>query len=468
MSLIYRHLLKSVAGPFLFGLFVTTFVLMIQVLYRYIDLFVSKGVPFPMATEVLTLSLGHTFALSVPMAVLIGVLMGVGQLAADQEITALKASGVGLYSVLVPLLLGAGFIALCLTAYNHLVFPESNHRLANLIYDINRKRPMIEIRAQMFTELNDRITIFVRKKDDHTNRIEGVTIFEKKEATDLAPRLTTAAWGRIIPRHASDSLMLELHDGEIHDFPEAADPRKYQVIRFAQHDLLLQNIERDFQNSQRTARSDREMNLIALLAAARQEHQRQQSVLDNTAQLTDDVLARQWGLLDPQARPKLIGRDDGFQGARSLAYRQARLIATRQKVELAASQSRYQEKIRRSYVAKENRYLVEFHKKFAIPFACLVFVLLGLPMAVTTARSGRGVSVSLAMVVYLIYYLFLVGGEKLSDRGMLSPFLAMWMANIVLVAVGIPIFLRTVRESTLFHFTLKPRAIAGGGEKGSP
>jgi lipopolysaccharide export system permease protein len=321
---------------------------------------------------------------------------------------------------------------------------------------------MIEIREQMFTELSDRITIHVQKKDDTTNRIEGVTIFEKESPGDLAPRLTTAVWGRIIPRHESDALLLELHDGEIHEFPDAATPRKYQVIRFARHDLLLQDIERDFQESQRTARSDREMNLTALLAAAREERKRQQSVLENTAQLTADVLERQWRLLDPQERLPLIGRADGFAGRRNLAFRQARLIATRQKVELAASQSRYQEKIRKSYVAKENRYRVEFHKKFAIPFACLVFVLLGLPMAVTTARSGRGVSVSLALLVYLVYYLFLVGGEKLSDRGHLSPFLAMWLANIVLVAVGIPIFLRTVRESTLFHVTLKPKPAATG------
>ena len=87
MYLINKHLLKSAVGPFGFGLFVITFVLMIDILYRYIDLFVSKGVPFLMATEVLTLSLGHTFALSIPMAVLIGVLMSVGQLAGDHEIT---------------------------------------------------------------------------------------------------------------------------------------------------------------------------------------------------------------------------------------------------------------------------------------------------------------------------------------------------------------------------------------------
>jgi lipopolysaccharide export system permease protein len=105
---------------------------------------------------------------------------------------------------------------------------------------------------------------------------------------------------------------------------------------------------------------------------------------------------------------------------------------------------------------RENRYLVEFHKKFAIPFACVVFALLGVPMAVTTSRSGKGVSVSMALAVYLIYYLFLVGGEKFADRGKLDPALAMWMANLVLVAIGIPIFWRTLREGRLFSFTLRP------------
>ena len=85
MLLIYRHLLLSATGPFFFGLFVITFLLMIEILFKYVDLFVSKGVPFWLATKVLALSLGHTFALSVPMAVLIAILMSVGQLAADHR-----------------------------------------------------------------------------------------------------------------------------------------------------------------------------------------------------------------------------------------------------------------------------------------------------------------------------------------------------------------------------------------------
>ena len=97
MKLIHLHLIRTFVPPFFFGLSITTFLLMIDVLERYINLFLVKGIRFGVATEVLFLSLGHTFALSIPMAVLVGTLMSIGHLAADNEITALKANGVSLY-----------------------------------------------------------------------------------------------------------------------------------------------------------------------------------------------------------------------------------------------------------------------------------------------------------------------------------------------------------------------------------
>ena len=458
MYLIYRHLLSTAAGPFFFGWFVITFLLMIDVLFRYVDLFVSKGVPFLMATEVLVLSLGHTFALSIPMAVLIAILMSVGQLAADHEITALKASGISLWSVLRPLLFGAGVIALGLTAYNHYVFPESNHTLANLLYDINRKKPMLEIREQQFTDMSDRMTIYVRHKDDITGRIEDVTIFEKEQPGDLSPRLTIATWGRIVPDHETDSMLIELHDGEIHERPDKEIPDKYQVIRFGQHNLYVENVERDFHKSGRQTRGDREMNLKDLWAAAGQEQEHQDKVLTNVGRLTETLLQWQWKLLDPEHRNEILGnRPVPPAGPERDIYLKEKFRATRLKVDRIVEQSRYQEKIRDSYQVKKNKYLVEFHKKFAIPFACIVFALIGVPMAVTSARSGKGISVSLAIAVYLVYYLFLVGGEKFADRGRLDPFLAMWSANFFLLAVGIPLFLKAARESTLLSITLKPR-----------
>ncbi|MEN8005675.1 MAG: LptF/LptG family permease [Candidatus Krumholzibacteriota bacterium] len=470
MYLIYRHLLNTAAGPFFFGWFVITFLLMIDVLFRYVDLFVSKGVPFLMATEVLALSLGHTFALSVPMAVLIAILMSVGQLAADHEITAMKASGISLWSVLRPLLFGACIIALGLTAYNHYVFPESNHTLANLLYDINRKKPMLEIREQQFTDMSDRLTIYVSQKDDNTGRIEDVTIIEKEKPGDLSPRITTAERGRIIPDHETDSMLIELHDGEIHERPDKEVPDKYQVIRFGQHNLYVANVERDFHASGRQTRGDREMNLKDLWAAAAEEQGRQDKTLDNVTGLAETLLVWQWKLLDPARRSEVLGnRPAPPDSTERENFLDGKYRATLIKVDRVVEQSRYQEKIRDSYRVKENRYLVEFHKKFAIPFACLVFALIGVPMAVTSSRSGKGISVSLAIGVYLVYYLFLVGGEKFSDRGKLDPFLAMWSANFFLLALGIPLFIKAARESTLLSITLKPpKADATDSEAGDP
>ena len=224
MYLINRHLLTATAGPFLFGWFVITFLLMIDVLFRYVDLFVSKGVPFLLATRVLGLSLGHTFALSVPMAVLVGVLMGVGQLAADHEITAMRASGLSLWSLARSLFVAAAVIAVLQTAYNHYIYPRSNHMLVNLLQDIGRQKPMLEIREQQFTDLNEHLTIFVSRKDDRTGAIDDVTIIEKAQPGDASPRLTIAVRGRIVPDHANDLLRLELEDGEIHEVPDPARP----------------------------------------------------------------------------------------------------------------------------------------------------------------------------------------------------------------------------------------------------
>lgn len=443
MRMLDRHLLRAAVGPFFFGLFTITFLLMIDVLYRYVDMFVSKGVPFAVATKVLILSLGFTLALSVPMSVLIAVLMSVGQLAGDNEVTAMKASGVSLWSVLRPLLLGATFIGGGLVAFNHYVYPESNHTLVNLLYDIRKSRPMLDIREQMFTDLGNGTTIYVAAKDDLTGRIDDVSIIEKEREDGLGPRMTTAAWGRIISDERTNTMLLELHDGEIHDMPDPEAPDKYQVTRFARHDLRMQDMGRDIGNTERKTRSDREMNLHQLREAAVRQLDRRQESARHVANLNAEVVRWQADLLDAQQRRAQLRPEKA-----NAAERRSRLAATRRKVEHAASQSRAQATVVGSHERRANKYMVEYHKKLAIPFACLVFTLIGVPMAVTTSRSGKSVSITLALAVFLLYYLCLVGGEKLSDRGLLAPWISMWSGNFLLLGLGIPLFVRSVKETS--------------------
>jgi lipopolysaccharide export system permease protein len=464
MSLLNRHLLRATAGPFLFGFFVITFLLIIDILYRYVELFVSKGVSFVVATEVLLLSLGHTFALSVPMAVLIGVLMGVGQLAADQEITAMKASGIGLYAILRPLLFGALLIGGALAAYNHYVFPESNHKLANLLYDIKHKRPMLEIREQLFTDLGPRTTIYVEEKNETTNEIHGVVIIERDGAGDPTPTVTTAEHGLIVPLHETDTLRIELFDGEIHELPDDNDLTRYSITRFQRHNIHIRDAERDMKDSARTSRGDREMDLVQLRAAAAEQHVHYMEAVHRQHELARSLADQQWRLLDPDERLQLVDRR-GRPGKAPINEKQRAVLfdGTIQEVRKAIRAAEFQEGVLVEHVARGNQYEVEFQKKFAIPAACLVFVLLGLPMAVTTARTGKGISVTLALALFLVYYLFLVAGEKMADRGRLDPVIAMWAANVALTLAGIPALIRTVRESSSLDLSrpFRRRSAAG-------
>ena len=449
MTLIDKHIIRSTTGPFLFGFSVATFVMLIDVLRHFVDLFVTKGVPFHTATEVLVLSLGHTFALTIPMAVLVGILMGIGQLAADGEITAMKASGLGLVSVLRPLLGASLVVTLSMIAYNHFVFPDSNHRLANLVYDINHKRPMMEIREQMFTEITDHTTIYVKEKDEKAGIIRDVMIIEKDAPGDPAPTVTTATWGTIISHNNSDALMIELHDGEIHELPEHDNLSRYEITQFGQHNLFIKDVKKDMEDNKRTARGDREMDLRALLAASEKQNLRRDKATSKATTLSAKLLERQWRLLDSSNRNSLLKGSKASSTKRKT--HKALIKATRQESELTSRSIAHQQRLESSYKTASNRFMVEFHKKFAIPVACLVFVLLGLPMAISTARSGKGVSLSLAIGLFLVYYLFLVGGEKMADRGMMHPALAMWLANIVLTLVAIPALRITLKETPLIQ-----------------
>jgi lipopolysaccharide export system permease protein len=106
-----------------------------------------------------------------------------------------------------------------------------------------------------------------------------------------------------------------------------------------------------------------------------------------------------------------------------------------------------------------NKYWVEIHKKYSLPAACVIFILIGAPLGMMTRKGGIGVAAGISIIFFLIYWAFLIGGEKLSDRGLLSPFLGMWSANIVLGIFGIILTVKTARETITLDFTFLQRLI---------
>src|SRR5262245_13659625 len=406
-----------------------------DVLFDYLDLVVNRGVAVGVVTQLFLLSLGYIVALSTPCAVLVAVLMTFGRLAQDNEITALRASGVHLGSVLAGPIAAAIVLAIGLTLFNNHVLPETNHAFANLLIDIGRMRPTVKLQEGVFITDFPGYNLLVKSVNGRTNEMRGVTIYQLNPGGP--PTTILAKSGYLSYTPDGRTAVLELHDGEIHDIPpDEGGSRRYRRMEFKTHVINIAGAGGILERTVRDNRSDREMSAKDLLAERARQRTAFQAAIDTRRQRfeslklsEDQILAA----LDPSDAPFAV------RVRTQLARIRLGKDPTETLAERAPALRNELETWNIERTAMERRIAglsVEIHKKFSLPAACIVFVLLGAPLGMRVRRAGPAVAF-LSVAFFLFYYLCLVGGEELANRLLLPPWLAMWLPNLVLGGLGL-------------------------------
>jgi lipopolysaccharide export system permease protein len=432
---------------------------------RYIELFISKGVEFLVVLQTFILSLGHMFALIIPMAVLPATLMTFGNLASENEITAMRANGISLYRMILPGVVMASLLTVGMILYNNHVLPESNHKLLNLLIDISKKKPTVEIKENVFISAFKDHTIYVRHKDDKTGEIKEVQIFRYSKPGSL-PTTIIAEKGKLTYLEQEHVLRFELENGEIHEMPEGNDPSTYRRTEFKHYAINIEDIDRSLKRSDRTYRGDREMSSKQMRDKIEEIRNDIAGVNTKMADLASTQTAAVFQLLNPALRDSVLsgasggtttgivsGRSPGkaTETTRGQVRPQGTSTPKRTKASVTYKALESQREIKASYYRQIDRYRVEIHKKFSIPFACVIFVLIGSPIALRMGRSGMNMAIGLSILVFLVYYICLIGGEKLADRQIISPVFAMWVPNVVFGIASA--FL--IRRASMEHSVIK-------------
>ena len=262
-------------GPFLFALSGITAIIFLNSLSQRVGDLVGKGLPWTVIVEFLVLSLPHVIALALPMAVLVAVLYAFNDLAASNEITAFAAGGIRPRQMMAPVV-GMGVVAATVMFYfNDKVLPESNHALKNLILDISRKSPTLEMREQVVNELrpgggSDLYFLTADRIDHESATLGNVAIFDANDP--LRHRTTYAARGEMAFNAARTDLYLTLYDGVVHE-AQADREGGFQRLFFEQQVIPLRGVGNELERRLGGSdRSDREMSIALLSENA---HQRQ-------------------------------------------------------------------------------------------------------------------------------------------------------------------------------------------------
>ncbi len=410
MRILTRYLLRAHVGPFIFALSILTGLLFVNTVARRFPSLAGKGLPAEVLLQVMVLSLPHIIALTLPMAVLVAVLYAYSQMTADNEVTALKASGINLLRMMVPLVVAATLLSVFMVWFNDRVLPETNHKLAGLMMDINSKSPTLTMKDNGVVndipsrDFSQHFLLRAMVIDPATNRMTGVVIHDVSD-----PNVSTTVFadsGHMTFNRERTDLFLTLYDGRM-DQLKRQTPKDLDRVFFREQRMQLKEIGNQFERTSDSYRSDRELSLDTLAA-------RIESAKYDLALVRQGVAALKQGSPSNDGVP--IGEFEMDQRAASL-----------------------QNQI--------NEYAVEWHKKFAIPFACIIFVLIGAPIAVRFPRGGAGMVIFISLVIFGIYYMSLIGGESLGNKGTIPPFLGPWAPNFFFGAIGIVAVMRIGRET---------------------
>jgi len=430
--LLERYILRESVLPFILGFATVTFLFILDFLFDFLDLLIARDVPFPIVLELFVLALGWIVALSFPCGALVAALMTFGRMAQDNEVTAMRAVGVNLLTAMRGPLVASLVLAGLLVAFNNYVLPESNHRFANLRYAIQRKSPAAKIEPGIFIDAFDKASLLVKEINPKTGEMKDITIYDYSQTS--IPTTILAKRGHMEYPKGSSTLKLTLEDGEIHEVPGAAAEGKYRRGKFDQHVIYLRQSGTRLEMPDRKNRGQREMNINMMLDEI---HQRQHEKAERLTELESRAVKA--GFPSYEAFEKIARSPRGMnallRGALGkMGLGKARPDSTRLDPRVAASLEMGRLEID-NLDRRIDSFRVEIHKKISIPFACVVFVLIGAPLGIRTRRGGFA-NMAIAVAFFMIYYVFLIGGEQLADRGFLSPALAMWLPNLLFGVVG--------------------------------
>ena len=416
-----------------------TFILFVNFVLRAIDRFLGKGLDLITILEYLFLNLAWILALSVPMAVLLATLMTFGRLSEDNEINAMRASGIGFLTIMrAPILFGI-IITLLLIYFNNFILPEMNFKARLLSGDIYRKRPDMNIEPGIFLDNLPDYSMIVGGKSKK-GIMTDVRIFSK--GSKEAQTSIHANSGNL--NTLEDAFLLTLYDGEIHELGQK-DYTYYRRIIFDKHVINIPAKDLLLNRRDSTNRSDREMTVPMMLRKINSYEKRLNIVYKR---LSGNFFRTIGDSILPSSieQGKQFIENNLYKIRNNTTLTKAQIIKKEKRIKNLERQINNEFNLIKSYKKSKNKYGVEIHKKFSIPFACVLFVLLGAPLGVMSKKGGFAVSTSLSFGFFLIYYILLIGGEEMADRNILSPSVGMWTPNLIILCIAFYLLIHTIRE----------------------
>ena len=459
MKKLYRYITKSFLGTFVLTFFIVVFIWVMQFVWLYVDDLVGKGLEFKIIAELLFYTSITAIPMSLPLALLLALLMCFGNLGEHYELVAMKASGISMWRAMRPLFNFALILSVLAFFISNSLIPIATLKWRTLLTDIQRQKLAFNIKEGVFYKDIENYVIFVDRKGKDGSHIYGVKIYDHSEHNGCT-KVIAADSGMMSMSPNQRSIIFTLYNG--HNYTDLTpdnykETRPFERMSFKQEQLKFSLASFDMtRSSEEMYKSYQQMMNIRQLSTALDSLEVRYS---DKQQAFNDGFTRRWAnyysLKNETSSGSMVADTgqrlhwpllDRYEGENRSAIlglamgsaQNAKDNATFNKLDLGTQTENI------------NKHRKEWHKKFTLSIACLIFFFIGAPLGSIIRKGGLGLPVVVSVLFFVVYYIISTIGERMAVFGDLNMFVGVWLSSIVLAPVGLFLTFKATTDAALF------------------
>ncbi|NVN95752.1 MAG: YjgP/YjgQ family permease [Bacteroidetes bacterium] len=467
MKKIYLFVIKLYLGPLVMTFFIAMFILLMQFLWKYIDDFVGKGLEWYIIVK-LMFYVSVTFVpMALPLAILLSSLMTFGNLGEKYELTAIKASGISLRIIMKPLIMISIIISGIAFYFSNNVMPYANLKFKTLLYDVQSKKPAVNIQEGMYYDGIDGFIIKIGKKDKDGKTLHNIMIYDHTERSGNS-KLTIAKSGKMELTSDNRFLFFTLYDGN--NYNENLNTYENMQTR----PMIRSSFKQEFRRFDLSAFAYSKTNenlfknhfqMLNLKQLTQTEDTLKIGLKNKKTEFYKNSMNRfqfLTSLYDTTTKFKkdtTLNLKNNILSSFEASKRNTLLETALQSARAAKNEIDYWSidfKDNEEYI---RRYDIEWQRKFTLSIACLILFFIGAPLGAIIRKGGFGLPVVMSVLFFVIFHIISMIGEKSAREGILGAFQGMWLSSLIFLPIGIILTFKATTDSPLFDSDVWARVI---------
>ena len=467
MKILYRYIVKSFLGTFLFTFFIVLFVWLMQWLWLYVDDLVGKGLELSILGE-LFFYMSITFIpMALPLALLLASLMCFGNFGEHYELVAMKASGISMWKVMRPLVIFSLILSGLAFIISNDLIPVATLKGKTLLFDVQRQKLAFNIKEGVYYKDIDNYVIYVERKGEDGSHIYGVKIYDHSDRMGNT-KIISADSGMMSLSPNQRNIIFTLYNGynytDITNVDNYKTTRPFERMSFKQEQIKFSLKDFDMtRSSEDMYKSYQSMMNIKQLSRSLDSLELR---FDTKQQAFTEGYTRRWSnynslhterkaevepaIGDSLAVPETIALSWPLAGSLNPDFTDQILEMAIASARNAKDNAAFNKIDFQSQTENIKKHKKEWHKKFTLSIACIIFFFIGAPLGTIIRKGGLGLPVVVSVLFFVVYHIISTIAEQMAVFGNLNMFLGIWMSSLVLFPVGLFLTFKATTDAALF------------------